>query len=323
MGSTIAATDLSKWYGSVVALNHISVEIAAGITGILGPNGSGKTTFLRLACGLTEPSSGRIAVCDANPWRNRALYRRLAFVPAHESTYPFMTAREFISMVLTLNGRSSDFARTAIAEIIEKMQLQRFIDKKIATCSRGMKQQTKIAAALALKPEIMVLDEPLQGCDPHTVDRVIEVLNDFRTAGNTILFSSHILEEVSMMTENIVVFYKGCVLASGNVAQIRALLHEYPLSVRVICTNPEKLAERVIAEKAVTEIHFEDGNVLAVKTTKAESFFACVTAGAARGDFKITEMEPIDEDMEAVFNYLIISGHSRISVNEVEKVEGK
>ncbi|HEX5824839.1 MAG TPA: ABC transporter ATP-binding protein, partial [Candidatus Limnocylindrales bacterium] len=185
---------VSRWYGNVVAVNDISFSLGAGITGLLGPNGAGKTTILHLLAGLLRPSSGRVLIGGTPAWRNPSIYRELGLVPEREAVHPFLTGRQFVDLAARLQGLPDPLA--AAARAIATVELDAAADRPVGTYSKGMRQRAKIAAALVHDPPILLLDEPFNGMDPRQRLHMMDLLRSMASAGRTILFSSHILEEV-------------------------------------------------------------------------------------------------------------------------------
>jgi len=204
---------VSRWYGNVVAVNDISFSLGAGITGLLGPNGAGKSTLLHMLAGLLRPSSGRVMIAGRSAWRDPSIYRETGLVPEREAVHPFLTGRQFVDLAARLHELPEPAAATDRA--IGTVDLAAVADRAVGTYSKGMRQRVKIAAALVHEPSILLLDEPFNGMDPRQRLHMMDLLRSMAAAGRTILFSSHILEEVERLADGILVIYAGRLAAAG------------------------------------------------------------------------------------------------------------
>ena len=224
--AAVELQDVSRWYGNVVAVNDISFVLGPGITGLLGPNGAGKSTLLHLMAGLLRPSAGRVVIGGEPAWRDPAIYRRIGLVPERESVYPFLTGREFAMLNAQLQALPDPVA--AADRAIATVELSDAQDRPIGTYSKGMRQRVKIAGALVHEPPILLLDEPFNGMDPRQRLHMMELLRPMAGEGRTILFSSHILEEVERLAEEVLVIVAGRLAASGDFREIRRLMTDRP-----------------------------------------------------------------------------------------------
>ena len=219
-------TGVSRWYGNVVAVNDVSFEIGPGITGLLGPNGAGKTTLLHMMAGFLAPSAGRSCLDDGPTWRHPEIYRRIGFVPEREAVYGFLTGRQFVAASAALQ-RVPDPAAAA-ERAIDLVELQPAADRAIGGYSKGMRQRVKVAAALVHDPPVLLLDEPFNGMDPRQRLHMMDLLRRHAAEGRTILFSSHILEEVERLSDRVLVVVAGRLAASGDFRRIRRLMIDRP-----------------------------------------------------------------------------------------------
>ena len=198
--ATIEVQEISKWYGSVVAVNEVSFEVYPGVTGLLGPNGAGKTTLLSMMAGLVRPSQGSMKVLGQSARNNPEVYRRIGIMQEHDAVYSFMTGREFVRLAASLQGvNETDAVEKAISEV----NLLDAQDRPIQTYSRGMRQRIRVAATLVHEPEVIILDEPLNGTDPRQRVEFSHLVERLASDGKTVLISSHILEEVEMLADRI------------------------------------------------------------------------------------------------------------------------
>jgi ABC-2 type transport system ATP-binding protein len=301
----ISSEHLSKWYGQVSGLNDVTVSVPPGITGLLGPNGAGKSTFMKLITGQLKPSKGSVRVLGAPIWGNPAAYFRIGFCPEQDAFYERMTGHEWIAALVRLNGFSPEEAAAAARRALEAVDLVDAANKKIGAYSKGMRQRVKLAQAIVHDPELLILDEPLSGMDPIARRKTIRMIKDWARAGKSILVSSHILHEIESMTANILLINNGRILAEGNVHQIRDLIDEHPHTVFIRAENPRALARRFLAEDDVISLRFEADAVI-VETARPDAFYARLTDLAASGDAgPIDEVTSPDDNLQAVFKYLV------------------
>ena len=298
----LAVDRVSRWYGNVVAVNDISFEIGAGITGLLGPNGAGKSTLLHLLAGLLQPSSGRVLVEGRPAWRQPEVYRRLGLVPEREAVYPFLTGREFVDVAARLQGVADP--RAATARAIATVDLEAAADRAVGTYSKGMRQRVKIAAALVHEPPILLLDEPFNGMDPRQRLHMMDLLRTMAEAGRTILFSSHILEEVERVADGILVIHAGRLAASGDFREIRRLMTDRPHTFRVRSSDDRRLAASFMAEPAVFGTELRDDR-LSVQVSEFSAFTRIVARVARDAGVRLFEVAPTDDSLESVFEYLV------------------
>jgi ABC-2 type transport system ATP-binding protein len=250
--STIELRNVSRWYGNVVAINDITMTIGPGVTGLLGPNGAGKSTLLHLISGFLEPSRGELTVGGTASWRNPDVYRTLGLVPERPAVYPFLTGLEFVRATARLHKLADPdrSAERAIA-IVEMADAQ---DRKISTYSKGMRQRIKVAAALVHDPELLLLDEPFNGMDPRQRLHMMDLLETLGDEGRTILFSSHILEEVERLSGTIQVIVAGRLAASGDFRAIRRLMTSRPHMFLVRTSDDRRLGAALIGRPSVTGV---------------------------------------------------------------------
>ena len=306
---TVAAPDApivldraSRWFGNVVACNEITFAIAPGITGLLGPNGAGKSTILGMIAGLLPPSSGRVLLFGEPAWRHPAVYRRIGLVPERESVPGWLTGRAFVRYSARLQGLADPDA--AAADAIESVDLVAAADRQTATYSKGMRQRILLAAALVHEPPVLLLDEPFNGLDPRQRLHMIALLQALSTAGRTILFSSHILEEVERLADRVLVVNAGRLAASGDFRAIRRLMTNHPHRYTIRSTDDRRLAAALIAGDAVLGVELADGR-LEVRTADLAGFGRRLPRLARDAGVSLLEVRPTDESLESVFAYLV------------------
>ena len=293
---------MSRWYGNVVAVNDISFSLGAGITGLLGPNGAGKTTILHLLAGLLKPSAGRVLIGGQTAWRNPAIYRDLGLVPEREAVHAFLTGRQFVELAARLQGLPDPAAATARA--IATVDLASAADRAVGTYSKGMRQRVKIAAALVHEPPILLLDEPFNGMDPRQRLHMMDLLRSMAAAGRTILFSSHILEEVERLADGILVIYAGRLAAAGDFREIRRLMTDRPHTFVVRSSDDRRLAAAFMVEPAVFGAELRDDR-LTIRVTEFSGFTRIVARVARDAGVSLFEVAPTDDSLESVFEYLV------------------
>ena len=299
--AVIQVNSLSKWYGSVVAVNDVSLEIYPGITGILGPNGAGKTTLLHMIAGLAAPSEGEVKVLGQAVRGNSQLYRRIGIMSEHDALYPFMTGRDFVALAARLQGIESS---EAVDRAVEDVGLTEAKDRRIGGYSRGMRQRIRLAATIVHDPEVLVLDEPLNGADPRQRIHFGELVQEYAAAGKTVLISSHILEEVESLAGQILLMVSGKLAAAGDYRTIREKLDERPFKVRVAASKEREMAAALLSSGLVTQVSLEDG-AIDVLTKNISGFQAAVAKLAQQTGSRLYRVEPLDDSLESVFTYVV------------------
>jgi ABC-2 type transport system ATP-binding protein len=298
----VALTEVSRWYGNVVAVNEITFRLEAGVTGLLGPNGAGKSTLLHLIAGFLAPSAGSVTVHGRPAFGNPSVYARIGLVPEREALYPFLSGREFVLANARLQHVPDP--ATATARAIEAVDLMQSQDRALGTYSKGMRQRAKVAAALVHDPEILLLDEPFNGMDPRQRLHTMELLRQLAANGRTILFSSHILEEVERVADRVLVVIAGRLAASGDFRAIRRLMTDRPHTFTVRSSNDRRLASALLDETAVSGVSLDDG-LVTIRSSDFGAFSRAVAGAARRADVTLFELLPTDESLESVFSYLV------------------
>ena len=298
----LSVENVSRWYGNVVAVNDISFALGPGITGLLGPNGAGKSTLLHMLAGLLKPSNGEARVMGEPAWENPNIYRHIGLVPERESVYPFLSGYEFVKLSARLFGLPDAHAATIRA--LEEVELIDVKDRATGGYSKGMKQRVKIAAAIVHQPSIVLLDEPFNGADPRQRLRMTEMLRRMASDGATVVFSSHILEEVERLAENVLVIVSGRLAASGSFHQIRRLMTDRPHSLHLRSSDNRRLAAALIGQPAVFGVDLQDGD-LTVRCSDLLAFAQAVPRLARDAGISLFELYPTDESLESVFSYLV------------------
>jgi ABC-2 type transport system ATP-binding protein len=302
--TVIQIKNVSRWYGNVVAVNDISMDIGPGVTGLLGPNGAGKSTILHLIAGFLAPSKGTLTVDDTPTWRNPDIYRQLGLVPERDSVYAFLTGEQFVRSTAKLHTLSDPEAATRKA--IEMTDMSHAAGRRIATYSKGMRQRIKVAAALVHDPEVLLLDEPFNGMDPRQRIHMMDLLAKLGAEGRTILFSSHILEEVERLSGTIQVMVAGRLAASGDFRAIRRLMTSRPHVFNVRSSDDRRLAAVLVGRPYTSAVELTSKG-LQVRANDFGAFCAQIAVLSRDHDIALRELLPTDESLESVFGYLISS----------------
>ncbi|GAB3081094.1 ABC transporter ATP-binding protein [Micromonospora schwarzwaldensis] len=300
--STLDLAGVSRWYGNVVAVNDVTMRLGPGVTGLLGPNGAGKTTLLHMMAGFLAPSRGAVTLDGEPTWRNPGVYRRLGLVSEREAVHTFLSAYEFVLASAKLHRLPEPEA--AARRAIELVELESAQSRKIGTYSKGMRQRTRVAAALVHDPQVLLLDEPFNGMDPRQRLHMMALLHRLGDAGRTILFSSHILEEVEQVSGTVQVMVAGRLAASGDYRTIRRLMTNRPHVFAVRSTDDRALAVALIAESSVSGVELGRTG-LTVKAGDYGAFTRALPRIALRHGIRVRQLLPEDESLESVFSYLV------------------
>jgi ABC-2 type transport system ATP-binding protein len=303
--SVIRIDQVSRWYGNVVAVNDVTMTIGPGVTGLLGPNGAGKSTLITMMAGFLPPSAGTVTLDGTPLWRNESAYRQIGLVPETEAVYDTLSGGAFVRANAELHGLASPGVAAAAA--IAVVAMEDAADRRIATYSKGMKQRIKMAAALVHEPSVLLLDEPFNGMDPRQRLHLMDLLRKMAADGRTVLFSSHILEEVQQVATHIEVVVSGRHAASGDYRAIRTLMTDRPMQYRIRSGDNRRLAAALIADPCTTGADL-DASALHVQVVDAERFGKVVPALARDLDIRLLEVSPTDESLDSVFSYLV-GGH--------------
>ena len=299
----VSLRSVSKWFGSVVAVNDVSLEVYPGITGLLGPNGAGKTTVLHMISGLARASEGEVEVLGG-PARGRPdLYRRLGVMAEHEAVYGFYTGRRFVELAARLHGL--DPIGPAVDLAIERVALSDVQHRAIGGYSRGMRQRMRLAATLVHDPELLLLDEPLNGNDPRQRIEFHDLMRGLAAEGRTIVISSHILEEIETLADRHLLMLSGKLAASGDCRAIRERLDERPYKVRIGADNPRAMAAALMRLDAVDSVSLDPDGSIMVLSRDVATLQSSVAGIAREQGIRLMRVEPLDESLESVFAYVV------------------
>ncbi|EME98080.1 ABC transporter ATP-binding protein [Streptomyces mobaraensis NBRC 13819 = DSM 40847] len=300
--SEIRIDNVSRWFGNVVAVNDVSMTIGPGVTGLLGPNGAGKSTLINMMGGFLAPSTGTVTLDGTVIWGNEEIYRHIGVVPEREAMYDFLTGLEFVRANAELHGLPDAAARRALATV----EMEYAQDRRISTYSKGMRQRVKMASALVHDPSVLLLDEPFNGMDPRQRMQLMDLLRRMGAEGRSVLFSSHILEEVEQLAAHIEVVVAGRHAASGDFRKIRRLMTNRPHRYLVRSSDDRALAAALIADPSTSgiEVDVQEG-ALRVQAVDFGRFTTLLPAVARAHGIRLLTVSPSDESLESVFSYLV------------------
>ena len=296
---------VSKFYGQVVGLNDVSLAIDGGVTGVLGPNGAGKSTLFKMMMGRLKPTQGSVRLFGVDPWTSTAPYRRVGYVSESEKLYEWMTSLDFLTTLARLHGMTRGEAKERSAHVLDFVGLADVMHKELGKYSKGMRQRVKIAHALVHDPDLIILDEPLHGCDPIARTSIMCVIRDLGNQGKTVLVSSHILEEIERITEQIVILHNGRLLALGNLHAIRDLLDKHPHRILINSEYPRSLAGLFIEEDPIYGVRFPRDGQLEIQTNNLSEAHAILPSIVVKSKQDISSIENPDDNLESLLGYLI------------------
>ena len=304
---------VSKFYGDILGVNRVNLQIAPGITSLVGPNGSGKTTLMNLMTGLLKPTRGTVSVLGMSPNDPESMFQKLGYCSQFDSFPRGATAREFIGFYLRVHGYTARESDEMTHQALERVSMLEAADRKISGYSKGMRQRVRLAQSIAHNPSVLVLDEPLNGLDPMARAEIIRLFRQLADAGMYLIISSHILHEVDMMSDSVVLLHNGYIVAEGEVHGVRDEIEEHPIQILIRCDRPQALASRLFDNDYVAEarIH-DDRHGLFVKTRRPDDFYLLLNKLITEQNLQVESIAPVDDDLNAVYQYLITSdgGHS-------------
>jgi len=305
--NTITFDNVSKFYGEILGVNRVSLTIPPGITSLVGPNGAGKTTLMNLMTGLLRPTRGDVTVLGIPTDRPEQLFRKVGYCSQFDSFPRGLTGREFINSFLSVSGVAKNQAEDWTEEALERVDLLPAGDRKIGAYSKGMRQRVRLAQAIAHQPSVLILDEPLNGLDPMVRAETIALFRQLAADGMHLIISSHILHEVDMMSDRVVLLNNGYVVAEGGIHGVRDEMDvEHPMQILIRCDKPSLLAARMFRSDEVVEARVHvDRQGLFVKTRNPDRFYLLLNEVVAQGEVNVESVAPVDDDLSAVYEYLI------------------
>jgi len=300
---TVLVDQVSKWYGDIVAVSNVTFGVAPGVTGLLGPNGAGKSTTLKMICGLLAPSSGTITI-EGEPVRGRPdVYRRLGLVSEVETIYPFMSGREFVRLNAELQRLPN--VDEAVERAIAMVEMQSAADRRVGGYSKGMRQRIKVAGALVHDPDIILMDEPLNGTDPVQRVQLMGLIRQLGRSGKTVIVSSHVLEEVERFAQNIIVIVNGRLAAVGDFRAIRERIDAHDREIRLRVDKPRRLASALIDTDIVRAVKIDEHDRIVADTQDVREFYRLVPVLAKEHGVRLYEVQALDESLASVFSDLV------------------
>jgi ABC-2 type transport system ATP-binding protein len=302
----IVFDDVSKFYGEILGVNRVSLQIAPGITSLVGPNGSGKTTLMNLMTGLIQPTRGIVKVLNYAANDPEIFFRKVGYCAQFDSFPAGHTGYEFVYSYLRVHGYAKKEADRMTWRAIERVQLTEAAKRKVAGYSKGMRQRIRLAQSIAHNPAVIVLDEPLNGLDPMARAEAIRLFRELADEGLHLIISSHILHEVNKMSDRVIFIKEGYIKAEGEVQGVRNELEEHPLQIVVRCDQPSFLATELFAEPHIVEVHIHDDRKgLFVKTRNTDKFYDLLNRVVVTSELNIETVATVDNDLNAVYHYLI------------------
>ena len=305
--STLELVEVSRWFGNVVAVNDVTMRLGAGVTGLLGPNGAGKSTLIHMMAGFLAPSAGTVTLDGRTLFRDHDIYREIGLVPEREEMYDAVNGWDFVVANARLHRLPDPEA--AARRAIETVDMAAAQERDIRTYSKGMKQRIKMATAIVHEPAVLLLDEPFNGMDPRQRMHLMELLHALGDEGRTILFSSHILEEVEQIAGRIEVMVAGRHAASGDFREIRRLMTQRPHQYSISSSDDRALASVIIADPSTSAVELVrdagGGTTVQVQATDFAAFVHALPRLASQHRIRLLEVRPADESLESVFSYLV------------------
>ncbi len=302
----IVFDNVSKFYGEVLGVNRVHLAIPPGITSLVGPNGSGKTTLMNLMTGLLQPTEGSIRVLGVPPSRPERLFHDLGYCTQYDSFPRGLNGYQFVRMYLQVHGFDGQRAHELTMEALEHVNLVEASKRRISAYSKGMRQRIKLAQAIAHQPRVLVLDEPLNGLDPMARAEIIDLFQKLAERGLHVIISSHILHEVDLISERVILLNEGYVVAEGDIRSVRGEIQRHPLRIMVRCDNPAVLATEIVSQDHIVEVKMhDDRRGLLISTRDPDRFYKALNRVVLERELAIEAVTPADEDVHAVYRYLI------------------
>lgn len=295
----------SRWYGQVIGLNDVDATIGPGVTALLGQNGAGKTTMMRLITGQIRPTTGEVKVFGMAPFANPEVYRHVGYCPEIDSFYEHFSGRQFVRHMARLHGFDAHESKRLTDEALDRVGMADRADRKIQGYSKGMRQRIKLAQAMIHSPDIILLDEPLNGLDPVARREFMDLLGELSGEGKAIVVSSHILHEVEQMTRNILLLHRGRLLATGDLRAIRSLIDKYPHRIRIESPEVRRVAVHVLALPYILSVEFTPDGAIEFECRDPEKFYDEFPRMCLDEGLRVTSFSSPDNNLEAVFRYLV------------------
>ena len=299
----VVAENVSKWFGALVAVSDVTFDVGAGVTALLGPNGAGKSTMFRMLCGLAQPSKGTVRVLGRDPRADTGVTRMIGLVPQQESVFEPLTARQFVALSARLHGLPEP--ETAAGAALEQVGLDPSDGRRLPAYSKGMRQRVKVAQAIVHAPAVLVLDEPLTGLDPRQRADLVALFRRLGSEGRCVIVSSHVLDEVERLGSQVLVMSQGRLAAAGDFRELRALMDDRPMRIRVRTDRPRELAGALLERGTAVGVRLDGEEVLELDTRDARALAHALAPVARDRNARLYEVNPLDADLEGVFRYVV------------------
>lgn len=304
----IILDEVSKFYGEVLGVNRVSLRIPPGITSLVGPNGSGKTTLMNLLAGLIHPDRGAITVRGLSPRDPEQLMQITGYATQYDAAPRGVTGFDFVSTALLLAGCSKAEAGARAWKALEQVSMTEAAHRKIAAYSKGMRQRVRLAQAIANDPEVLVLDEPLNGLDPLVRAETISLFHRFAEQGRHVVLSSHVLQEVDVISDQVILIANGMIIAEGHIRGVREEIHEHPSQYVIRCRDASRIASLLFEQDHVTQIQVHDDRLGLLVMTKSQQEFSRALTRISLAGHTIESVVAADENVDALYKYLIEGG---------------
>jgi ABC-2 type transport system ATP-binding protein len=299
----VVADGVSKWFGALVAVSDVSFDVGPGVTALLGPNGAGKSTMFRMLTGLARPSKGSISVLGRDPRADPGVTRLIGLVPQQESVFEPLTAHEFVTLTARLHGLPDP--AVAAASALQTVDLDPSDKRRLPAYSKGMRQRVKVAQAIVHDPSVLVLDEPLTGLDPRQRADLVGLFRRLGSQGRCVIVSSHVLGEVERLGSQVLVMSQGRLAAAGDFRELRALMDDRPMRIRVRTDRPRQLAGALLEAGTAVGARLGGDDLLELDTTDARALAHSLAPVARDRHARLFEVLPLDADLEGVFRYVV------------------
>ena len=302
----ITFANVSRFYGEVLGINKVSLSIPPGITSLVGPNGSGKTTLMNLMTGLIRPTQGEISVLGISPEDPERLCRAVGYCAQFDNYPKGLTGYQFVYSFLRMFGYTHEECDRRTMSSLELVGLIDARNRAVAAYSKGMRQRVKLAQATAHDPQVVILDEPLNGLDPLARAEAIALFEQWGKSGRHVIISSHILHEVDRISDQVILLSQGYVVAEGQIQNVRGEVKDQPMQILVRCDYPSRLAAQLFQQNHVVEAKLHtDGHGLLLRTTDADGFYLLLNRIVIDSGLVVESVAPADDDVNSVYQYLI------------------
>jgi ABC-2 type transport system ATP-binding protein len=306
MSEVITFTNVSRFYGEVLGINKVNLTIPPGITSLVGPNGSGKTTLMNLMTGLIRPTQGEIKVLGISPEDPERLCRAIGYCAQFDTCPKGLTGYQFIYWFLRMHGYTPAECDRKTAVALDRVSMTPAAGRPVGAYSKGMRQRVKLAQAIAHDPQVLILDEPLNGLDPMARAETIALFREWGQGGRHVIVSSHILHEVDQISDQVILLSQGYVVAEGEIKGVRDEVKEQPMQILVRCNDPRALAARLFQQDHMVEGKISrDRKSLLLRTSDADSFYLLLNKVVLESGLEVESVAPADDDVNSVYQYLI------------------